>query len=152
MPVTLLAPAADLAGHLAAYAQVDVALDPTPYNGTTTTCEALWMGVPVVALAGDRHAARVGASLLTAIGHPEWIARTAAEYIRIAAAVAADHSGENRGASLREQMRRSPLLDHRAQAARFGAALRACFEKKRVASGVNFSASPPVVEPEPAAV
>jgi len=150
--VTLLAPAADLAGHLAAYAQVDVALDPTPYNGTTTTCEALWMGVPVVALAGDRHAARVGASLLTAIGHPEWIARTAAEYIRIAAAVAADHSGENRGASLREQMRRSPLLDHRAQAARFGAALRACFEKKRVASGVNFSASPPVVEPEPAAV
>lgn len=78
------------AEHLALYARVDIALDTFPYNGTTTTCEALWMGVPVVTLAGVRHAGRVGASLLTAVGHPEWIAATAEDYLTAAARLAAD--------------------------------------------------------------
>jgi predicted O-linked N-acetylglucosamine transferase (SPINDLY family) len=74
--------------HLAQYARVDIALDPFPYNGTTTTCEALWMGVPVVTLKGDRHAGRVGASLLTQIGTEEWIASSVDDYVAIAASLA----------------------------------------------------------------
>jgi predicted O-linked N-acetylglucosamine transferase (SPINDLY family) len=83
------------------------------------------MGVPVVALAGDRHASRVGASLLAAVGHPEWIARDAADYVRLAAEVA---SARPRTRAAREELRaavrRSVLCDHPAQARRFGLALR----------------------------
>jgi predicted O-linked N-acetylglucosamine transferase (SPINDLY family) len=127
--VQLLTMAPDVPSHLACYAKVDVALDPFPYNGTTTTCEALWMGVPVVTLAGDRHVARVGASLLTAVGHAEWIAHSREDYIRIALGLARD-IGRRRElrTGLRESLRRSPLLDHAGQAERFGAALRACWE------------------------
>jgi len=70
--------------HLALYSRIDLGLDTFPYNGTTTTCEALWMGVPVIALAGDRHAARVGVSLLTRLGLTELIAQTPQDYIEIA--------------------------------------------------------------------
>ncbi|MEI7609994.1 MAG: tetratricopeptide repeat protein, partial [Rhodospirillaceae bacterium] len=81
---------ADAAGHLGAYARIDIALDPTPYNGTTTSCEALWMGVPVVTLAGDRHAGRVGASLLSRLGLAELIASDRSGFVGVAAALAAD--------------------------------------------------------------
>ncbi len=116
------------AEHLAAYHRVDVALDTFPYNGTTTTCEALWMGVPVVTLAGDRHASRVGASLLAAIGRPEWVARTWEEYAAIAADLARSRfcGGTNAGA-LRAALAGSPLMDHAGQGARFGNALRGCW-------------------------
>jgi predicted O-linked N-acetylglucosamine transferase (SPINDLY family) len=80
-------------GHLGAYSRIDLALDTFPYNGTTTTCEALWMGAPVVSLRGDRHGARVGASLLTAAGFPEWIASTPEEYIDIARKLSQDRPG-----------------------------------------------------------
>jgi predicted O-linked N-acetylglucosamine transferase (SPINDLY family) len=98
--------------HLGFYAKVDVALDPFPYNGTTTTCEALWMGVPVVTLAGEQHAGRVGASLLTALRREEWIASSEEEYVDIAAGLAA--SPERLAAlrfALRRQMERTPLMD-----------------------------------------
>ena len=118
----------DKEGHLALYRRVDVALDTFPYHGTTTTCEALWMGVPVVTLRGDRHAARVGASLLAAAHHPEWIAETPDEYGTIAAALAADAPGRARWRTgLRAELARAPLLDHAGQAQRFAAALRACW-------------------------
>ena len=70
--------------HLKLYNSVDIALDTFPYNGTTTTCEALWMGVPVVTLVGGRHAARVGASLLTALNLTELQSTTPDEYLRVA--------------------------------------------------------------------
>lgn len=91
-------------------ANVDVVLDATPYNGTTSTCDALWMGVPVVTLCGDRPSARVGASLLTQIGHPEWIANTDDEYVGIAKQLAGDKAAlENLRANLRQDILQSSL-------------------------------------------
>jgi predicted O-linked N-acetylglucosamine transferase (SPINDLY family) len=129
--VEFLGRTAGTAEHLACYRRVDVALDTFPYHGTTTTCEALWMGVPVVTLEGDRHAARVGASLLAAVGHPEWVARSWSDYATVAAGLACGQAGSrpDRGA-LRAEMARSPLMDHAGQAARFFAALRQCWLDK----------------------
>jgi len=126
--VELLGRTPGLAAHLATYARMDISLDTFPYHGTTTTCEALWMGCPVVTLPGDRHASRVGASLLTAVGRPQWIARDWADYVRIATQLAGDRAGlERERATLRDTLRNSPLLDHAGQGARFGAAVRACW-------------------------
>ena len=98
--------------HLTLYHQVDIALDTFPYNGTTTTCEALWMGVPVITLAGETHVSRVGASLLTHLGAPEWIAATADDYRAKASALTADKIALRQlRAGLRERVRGSPLCD-----------------------------------------
>jgi len=114
--------------HLALYGRVDISLDTFPYHGTTTTCEALWMGVPVVTLMGDRHVARVSGSLLNAVGRSEWIAATADDYVRIAAQLAANPTELAAiRANLREQVRNSPLGDHAGQSARFASALRTCW-------------------------
>lgn len=128
--IVLSPPRPSVVDHLDAYRDIDIALDPFPYNGTTTTCEALWMGVPVVTLAGDRHAARVGVSLLNAVGCPDWIAATPDDYLAIAAGLADGASGIDR-ASLRAGMRASPLLDHAGQARRLGLALRRCAQACR---------------------
>lgn len=126
--VDLLGRTPGTAGHLAHYHRIDVALDTFPYHGTTTTCEALWMGRPVVTLRGDRHMARVGASLLTAAGRPQWVAATPDDYVRIATALAADRAQlVHESRVLRTALRGSVLMDHAGQAARFGAALRACW-------------------------
>lgn len=100
--------------HLAIYQRVDIALDSFPYNGTTTTCEAMWMGVPVVGLQGDRHGGRVGASLLATVGLPELIGRDVDDYVRIAIGLAGDlpRLAELR-AGMRARMRASALMDER---------------------------------------
>lgn len=79
--------------HYAAFGHVDIALDPFPYGGATTTAEALAMGVPVVTLYGDRYVGRMSASLVQAVGHSDWIAATPAEYVETAARLATDRRG-----------------------------------------------------------
>jgi protein O-GlcNAc transferase len=113
--------------HLRAYGGIDVALDPFPYNGTTTTCEALWMGRPVVTLAGTHHCARVGASLLTVAGEADCIASGAEEYVTIARRLVADPAMlAGRARSLRPRVSASLLTDAATQARRFWQALRDC--------------------------
>ena len=110
--ITLLPRAATTAGHLALYHQVDIALDPFPYNGTTTTCESLWMGVPVITLRGDRHAGRVGASILTRIGLGEMVAENQDQYVGIGIKLAQDMTAlENLRADLRSHMQSSVICD-----------------------------------------
>lgn len=111
--VELFAWLPETSGHLGLYGRIDIALDPFPYHGTTTTCESLWMGVPVITLAGERHSARVGVSLLNQVGLTALIAESAEEYVRKAVALAEDreHLASLR-AGLRARMKNSPLLDH----------------------------------------
>lgn len=98
--------------HLECHHRVDVALDTFPYHGTTTTCEALWMGVPVVTLAGHRHVSRVGVSLLHNVGLPEWVTNTTDAYVETAVAAARDlpRLAASRR-SLRGRLQSSPLMD-----------------------------------------
>lgn len=104
---------AETQSHLELYNKVDIALDTFPYNGTTTTCEALWMGVPVVCLEGERHSARVGASLLNVVGLRELLAQDIEGFVRIAAELAADPERLTAlRTGLRERVAASPLLDH----------------------------------------
>jgi predicted O-linked N-acetylglucosamine transferase (SPINDLY family) len=101
-----------LHAHLQTYHGIDVALDTFPYNGTTTTCEALWMGVPVITLAGRAHVSRVGASILERVGLKELAASNEAAYH--AAAVDLGRNAAKRRelcASLRGRLIRSPLAD-----------------------------------------
>jgi protein O-GlcNAc transferase len=134
-------PILDQREHLQTYGKVDIALDSFPYHGTTTTMEALWMGVPVVTLEGDRHASRVGASILSALGMVDCVAQTQEEYVQIAARLAATHSDLD---VLRQQLRprlsKSPLTD----GARFTAHLEQAYLKmwEETLSRSGASASP----------
>lgn len=121
-----------VADHLALYNGIDIALDPFPYNGTTTTCEALWMGVPVVTLAGETHVARVGVSLLTNLGAPDWSAANATEYVARCVALAGNLPALAAiRAEQRERMRRSPLCDGTRFMRHFEAALQAMARREK---------------------
>lgn len=102
----------DSAAHLRRYHDIDVALDTFPYNGVTTTFECIWMGVPVITLAGASTAGRMGVSIVSNLGHAEWVAATSLEYVEKAVALAANPvriAALRLG--LRETLRRSPLMD-----------------------------------------
>jgi predicted O-linked N-acetylglucosamine transferase (SPINDLY family) len=114
------------AEYLRRYGRIDIALDPFPYNGMTTTCDALWMGVPVVALAGATPVGRASFSLLSNVGLPELTAHSEHEYIELAAGLARDLPRlASLRATLRERMKRSPLLD----AAQFARDLEAAYRQ-----------------------
>ena len=98
--------------HLKLYNQIDIALDTWPYNGTTTTMEALWMGVPVMTLQGDRHVQRVSSSILHRIGLADLIATSPDEYVRKTVALARDWQRlKSLQTGMRERILSSPLMD-----------------------------------------
>lgn len=102
----------DYAAHLKSYGRVDIALDPFPYAGGTTSIEALWMGVPVLTLAGDRYVSHMGENILHNAGLPQWIAADPGDYVAKAAAFAADLVGlTSLRSGMRARMLASPLLD-----------------------------------------
>ncbi|HEX9179600.1 MAG TPA: FkbM family methyltransferase, partial [Burkholderiales bacterium] len=141
--VTLLPPEAGHAEHLAHYGSIDIALDTTPYNGTTTTCEALWMGVPVVALRADRHSARVGASLLNRVGLDELVAESSEEYVNKAAALACDvRRLQELRAGLRQRMQASPLMDAKRLATAMEDAFAGMYREALEASRAGASPTP----------
>lgn len=112
--VDLLPPTIPLSKFLDEYRRIDIGLDPIPYNGGTTTCEALWMGVPVITLPGSSFCSRMGLSILRTLGQSDWVAESREDYIRIAGELAAQplliaqHRRE-----LRDRMLNSPLCDGR---------------------------------------
>ena len=116
--------------HLESYGRIDIALDTFPFNGATTTCEALWMGVPVITQAGKTPASRMGASVLTNAGLPHLIAADSQSYVRIAVDLAADlpRLAEFRTAQ-RQRMRDSPLMDAEQFARDVEAAYRQMWQK-----------------------
>ena len=113
------------AEHLATYKWIDIALDTFPYHGTTTTCEAMWMGVPVVTLAGRTHASRVGMSLLSNAGLADLIATDESQYVDIATKLASDRERlRELRHTLRGRLEQSPLGDGPAFARRLETAYR----------------------------
>ena len=98
--------------HLAAHAEVDIVLDTYPYPGTTTTCEALWMGVPTVTLAGNTMLSRVGASLLICAGLKDWVAWSEDDYVNLAIRRGSDTASVGLlRTRLREQISDTPLFN-----------------------------------------
>lgn len=113
-----------LADYLETYRLIDVALDPHPYGGGTTTCDALWMGVPVVSLAGRTAVSRAGTTLLSNVGLERLVARSEEAYVELAAALIQDSSELARlRQTLRRRLEDSPVMD----TARFTADLEAAF-------------------------
>lgn len=113
------------ANYLQRYSDIDILLDTTPYSGGTTTCDALWMGVPVVTLAGTRPFSRTSACVLHAAGIPEWVAADRAAYVQIAASLATDPAQlANWRRTLRPRIATSRLRDEGAMVAEFSAMLR----------------------------
>jgi len=110
--LSLLAPVSD-ADFWRLRQEIDIALDPFPYNGVTSTCEALYAGTPMATLAGSYGQSRTAASILTAVGLGDLVAHTEAEYLEINARLASDlHRLSELRSSLRERMQGSPLMDY----------------------------------------
>jgi protein O-GlcNAc transferase len=115
-----------MAEYFGLYGRIDIALDPFPYAGGTTTCDALWMGVPVITLAGATAVGRSGVSLLSNAGLPDLITQSPQDYVSKATELAGDLPAlATMRAGLRERIRRSPLMD----AVRFAADVEAAYRR-----------------------
>lgn len=126
----------DFRGLLDTYNEIDIALDPFPFNGATTTCDALFMGVPVVSCEGRRSAARVGLSILRAIGAPDLCAPDVDSCLAKAMSLASDRAAlREYRATLRGRLLASPLCDGPGFASRFGEALRRMWREYGAAHG-----------------
>jgi len=98
--------------HYLLYHQIDIALDPFPYNGGTTSCDCVWMGVPFITLAGQVFRSRMGTTIANSIGHLEWVAKSEEDYVNIAVALSKDFNQLNQlRLGLRAQMEQSCLMD-----------------------------------------
>jgi predicted O-linked N-acetylglucosamine transferase (SPINDLY family) len=117
--------------YLVAHAEVDIILDTFPFTGGTTTCEALWMGVPTLTLVGDTLLGRQGASMLTCAGLSQWVANSADEFVELAVkhVTNIDDLAQLR-MQLRQQVLQTPLFDGIAFARQFEEALRGMWEEK----------------------
>lgn len=110
--IETLQPTVPLSAFLGQYSRMDIALDTIPYNGGTTTCDALWMGCPVITLPGNRFSSRMGCSVLRTVGLAGFIATDEDDYIRIATETARDMVKlREMRSSLRDRLTRSPLCD-----------------------------------------
>lgn len=124
--------------YFATYAEVDIVLDPFPRTGGTTTAEALWMGVPVVTLAGQRYVERISASKLTALGLTDLIAACREEYIDKASSLAKDPARRrDLRQGLRSRMAQSPLCDENGLARAMESAYTALWERYLAQSRVS---------------
>lgn len=116
--------------YMQTYGRIDIALDPFPFNGGITTCDALWMGVPVVTLAGATAVGRVGKSILSNVGLPELVARAPEDYVRIAADLAKNRDSlATLRAELRGRMQKSAMMDAKGLAGELESAYRAEWER-----------------------
>jgi len=134
--VKLAGVATDKHSHLETYARVDISLDSFPYNGTTTTCESLIKGVPVVSRAGKDHRSRVGASLLAGLGLQSLVESSASGYIRAAIGLAGNPAQRVAlRTGLRQRMLSSPLMDASSFTRELESRLMQCWDKLRVQEG-----------------
>ena len=121
---------------LGEYADMDIALDSFPVSMGLAACELLWMGVPLVTLPGPRAASRSGASLLTTLGYPQWIAHSKVDYVRIAKTLASDLARLNRiRLGLRVEMESSPLRQAQRFAEQMETALHSMWDGRPAGSG-----------------
>lgn len=119
--------------HLKTYHEIDIALDTFPYNGATTSCEALWMGVPVLSLVGNSSVSRMGVSILSTVGLESWLANSVDEYVSLAQ----HHSASLNDlailrAGLRKQLMQSPLCDEQGFAIDFARCLQNMVKEKNL--------------------
>ncbi len=145
--VTLAGPLAREA-YLESYSEVDLVLDTFPCSAGTTTCEALWMGVPTLTLSGETLLARQGESLLRQVGLTDWIAGNAADYVARAAALAADLDHlEQLRTGLRDHLLTTPLCNATAFARHLEDALAAMWAQKCPLPGMAARPAPTTTIP-----